>query len=74
MARTQFEWDPAKDAENRRKHRVAFVEAQYAFADPLLRVWVRLNSRCAAAGADRTLDEVQRYAVARLSAGPVTPR
>jgi len=47
---------------------------QYAFADPLLRVWVRLNSRCAAAGADRTLDEVQRYAVARLSAGPVTPR
>jgi len=46
---------------------------RYAFADPVLRVWVRLNSRCAAAGADRTLDEVQRYAVARLSAGPVTP-
>ncbi len=47
---------------------------RYAFADPLLRVWVRLNSRCAAADAGRTLDEVQRYAVARLSAGPVTPR
>jgi len=47
---------------------------RYAFADPLLRVWVRLNSRCAAAGPERTLDEVQRYAVARLSAGPVTPR
>jgi hypothetical protein len=47
---------------------------RYAFADPLLRVWVRLNSRCAAASPDRTLDEVQRYAVARLSAGPVTAR
>ena len=34
MARTQFEWDPAKDAENQRKHGVAFVKAQYAFADP----------------------------------------
>ena len=47
---------------------------RYAFADPLLRVWVRLNSRCAAADPERTLDEVRRYAVARLSAGPVTPR
>ena len=56
---------------------VDLVRAQrkrYAFADPLLRVWVRLNSRCAAADEERTLDEVQRYAVARLSAGPVTPR
>jgi hypothetical protein len=47
---------------------------RYAFADPLLRVWVRLNSRCAAADADRTLDEVQRYAVARLSAGALSTR
>ena len=56
---------------------VDLVSAQrkrYAFADPLLRVWVRLNSRCAAADAERTEDEVQRYAVARLSAGPVSPR
>jgi len=56
---------------------VDLVSAQrkrYAFADPLLRVWVRLNSRCAAAARDRVLDEVQRYAVARLSAGAVTPR
>ena len=29
-----FEWDPAKDQENRRKHGVAFAVAQYAFADP----------------------------------------
>jgi uncharacterized protein len=29
-----FEWDPAKDAHNQRKHGVAFVEAQLAFLDP----------------------------------------
>jgi uncharacterized DUF497 family protein len=29
-----FEWDPAKDAQNQRKHGVAFVEAQLAFLDP----------------------------------------
>jgi hypothetical protein len=45
---------------------------RYAFADPLLRVWVRLNSRCDAAGDDRTAEELRQYAVARLSAAPVT--
>jgi len=34
MARTRFEWDPRKDAENQRKHGVAFAKAQFAFADP----------------------------------------
>jgi uncharacterized protein len=29
-----FEWDPAKDAENHRKHGIAFVDAQRAFLDP----------------------------------------
>jgi uncharacterized DUF497 family protein len=29
-----FEWDPAKDAENQRKHGVSFVDAQLAFLDP----------------------------------------
>jgi uncharacterized DUF497 family protein len=29
-----FEWDPAKDAQNQRKHGVAFVDAQLAFLDP----------------------------------------
>ena len=56
---------------------VDLVRAQrkrYAFADPLLRVWVRLNTRCAGPGPARTMDEVQRYAVARLSAAPVTAR
>jgi hypothetical protein len=56
---------------------VDLVRAQrkrYAFADPLLRVWVRLNSRCAAADPDRTLAEIHRYALARLSAGPLSSR
>jgi len=28
-----FDWDPAKDEENQRKHGVAFLEAQLAFLD-----------------------------------------
>ena len=31
---TRFEWDPNKDRENQGKHGVAFIQAQYAFADP----------------------------------------
>jgi hypothetical protein len=33
MADLRFTWDPAKAAENRRKHGVSFAEAQTAFAD-----------------------------------------
>lgn len=33
MAKARFEWDTTKDVENQRKHGVAFVRAQYAFAD-----------------------------------------
>jgi uncharacterized protein len=29
----RFEWDPEKDKENRKKHRVAFTDACYVFAD-----------------------------------------
>lgn len=29
-----FEWDPAKDAENQRKHGLGFFDAQRAFLDP----------------------------------------
>ena len=31
---SSFEWDPAKEAENQRKHGVSFGEAQLAFLDP----------------------------------------
>ena len=34
MAKTRFDWDTVKDAENQRKHGVSFTRAQYAFADP----------------------------------------
>jgi uncharacterized DUF497 family protein len=30
-----FEWDPAKARQNRRKHRVSFQEAAPVFGDPL---------------------------------------
>jgi uncharacterized protein len=33
-----FEWDPAKAARNRSKHRVSFDEAVTAFSDPLGRI------------------------------------
>ena len=34
MTDAGFDWDPAKESENLRKHGVTFVRAQYAFADP----------------------------------------
>ena len=33
MAKARFDWDPAKDQENQKKHGVAFAVAQVAFAD-----------------------------------------
>lgn len=33
MSETRFEWDDAKDRENRRKHGVSFEEAQTVFLD-----------------------------------------
>lgn len=35
----QFEWDRAKSAANRRKHRVDFEEALTVFADPLAKIF-----------------------------------
>jgi uncharacterized DUF497 family protein len=34
-----FEWDPRKDAANRRKHGVSFEEALPVFGDPLARMF-----------------------------------
>ena len=33
MAKTTFEWNADKDAENLKKHNVSFSTAQYAFTD-----------------------------------------
>ncbi len=35
MTTPRFEWDPRKDAANRRKHRVGFDEARTVFYDEL---------------------------------------
>jgi hypothetical protein len=45
---------------------------RYTVADPVLRVWIRLYSGCDVPDEDRVADAVQRYAMARLSAGPTT--
>ena len=33
MSKDSFEWNPEKDLQNQSKHGVAFMDAQYAFAD-----------------------------------------
>jgi len=38
MAAPRFEWDPRKDAENQRKHGIAFEEARTVFADEYARL------------------------------------
>ena len=35
-----FEWDAAKAAANRRKHRVSFAQAAQAFLDPFAVEWI----------------------------------
>ena len=34
IKRTNFDWDPSKNASNYEKHQVAFESAQQAFSDP----------------------------------------
>lgn len=54
---------------------VDLIRAQrkrYTFADPVLRLWVRLHAGCEAWSAERVADAVQRYALLRLSAGAPT--
>jgi uncharacterized DUF497 family protein len=38
MEERQIVWDEAKNADNKRKHKVGFEVAQYVFTDPL-RIW-----------------------------------
>lgn len=39
MSDVQFEWDPAKNLANQRKHGVSFEEAAQVFRDPLYLSW-----------------------------------
>ena len=65
MALAHFEWDPVKDIENQRKHRVSFAEAQYVFAD---------SSRVIAEDLDHSVREKRYYCFGRLDRGVLTVR
>lgn len=65
MNRTQFEWDSAKDLQNQRKHGVAFVLAQYAFAD---------TQRVILADDEHSTDEERFYCLGRVGEGILTVR
>jgi hypothetical protein len=52
---------------------VACDRKRYRFADPLLRLWVRINHGPRVPDEDRVIGEVQVYAVARLRNAPPRP-
>ena len=65
MATVRFEWDPAKDVDNQRKHGVAFARAQFAFADP---------SRVLAEDLSHSSGEKRYYCFGRVDGGVLTVR
>jgi hypothetical protein len=65
MAMTRFEWDPAKDRQNRKKHGVAFTAAQYAFADP---------KRVIAEDLEHSATEKRYYCFGKVADGILTVR
>lgn len=65
MVKTSFEWDPAKDRQNRQKHGVAFSTAQYAFADP---------KRVILADEEHSTGENRYFCLGRVGDGIVTVR
>jgi uncharacterized protein len=62
---SSFEWDPAKEAENQRKHGVSFREAQLAFLDP---------ERVIARDVAHSLIEPRFYCFGRLGKGVLSVR
>jgi len=62
---SSFNWDPGKDAENRRKHGVAFVDAQLAFLDP---------SRVIARDLSHSGTEERYFCFGRVADGVLTVR
>ncbi len=65
MAKLRFDWDEAKDAQNRKKHGVDFYSAQQAFDDPA-RVIARDEVHSAA--------ETRYYCFGRVAARVLTVR
>lgn len=65
MAKTRFDWDPDKDAENQRKHGVSFSLAQYAFAD---------QQRVIAKDITQSQTEERFYCIGEVDSGVLTVR
>ena len=63
MAKTKFEWNEEKDAENLKKYSVSFSVAQYAFADP---------HRVIALDETHSQDEERFYCFGLVGAGVLT--
>ena len=65
MAKVRFEWDPKKDQENQKKHRVSFTKARFAFADP---------SRVIAEDLSHSSSEKRYYCFGWVEGGVLTVR
>jgi hypothetical protein len=65
MKKTQFEWDEAKDKENRKKHDVSFSLAQHAFLDP---------DRIIVEDIEHSTEEDRYYCMGRVGEGILTVR
>lgn len=81
----EFEWDPRKDAANRRKHGVGFREATTVFGDPLATTFPDMDHslsehRFLTVGASASkrilvIAHTEKQEIIRIiSARPVTPR
>ena len=65
MSRAWFDWDPAKDRANRKKHGVSFAEAQAAFSD---------SRRILAEDVSHSATERRFYCFGRVRGGVMTVR
>jgi hypothetical protein len=65
MAKARFDWDPAKDQENRTKHGVSFSLAQLAFRD---------RRRVIAEDATHSSTEKRFFCFGRIGQGILTVR
>jgi len=65
MPKVRLEWDETKSKQNQAKHRVPFVVAQYAFADP---------NRVIAKDLSHTQREKRYYCFGRVGDGIMTVR
>jgi uncharacterized protein len=65
MKKTEFEWDKAKDQENREKHKVSFSLAQQAFLDP---------HRVIVEDIEHSSEEDRYYCIGRVGEGILTVR